>query len=101
TVMPGSLLWDVGDMVRSSTGAPEEEGAAAAFDIDRYDALVDAYIEETGDLLSAAERDAIDVAGPVVTYEQTVRFLTDHVLGDVYFRIDHPGQNLDRARNQL
>ncbi|MCU1448115.1 MAG: aminoglycoside phosphotransferase [Acidimicrobiales bacterium] len=101
TMMPGSLLWDVGDMVRSSTGAPEEDGGAPRFDADRYDALVHAYLEETADLLSTAERDAIDIAGPVVTYEQAVRFLTDHVLGDVYFRIDRPDQNLDRARNQL
>ena len=36
-----------------------------------------------------------------VTWQQAVRYLTDHVCGDIYYRIDHPGQNLERARNQL
>jgi Ser/Thr protein kinase RdoA (MazF antagonist) len=103
TLMPSTLLWDVGDMVRSSTGAPEDErdGDRVRFDLDRYRALLDGYVDETGGLLTGDEHDSLATAGPVVTYEQAVRFLTDHVLGDVYFRVDHPGHNLDRARNQL
>ena len=100
TVMPGSVLWDVGDMVRSSTGTPEEATATVSFDVDRYDALVEAWLAETGDLLTQEERDAVRTAGPVVTFEQAVRFLTDHLQGDVYFRVSRPGENLDRARNQ-
>lgn len=122
TVMPGSVLWDVGDMVRSTTGTVPESTTPAdfrasmpnsrglthesrsgqpVFDVERYRALVEAYLDETGDLLTESERTDIAVAGPVITYEQAVRFLTDHVQGDVYFRIAHRGQNLDRARNQL
>jgi len=101
TVMPGSLLWDVGDMVRSSTGTPDEATARVSFDVDRYRALVDAWLSEVSELLTDAERAAVSRAGPVVTFEQAVRFLTDHINGDVYFRITRSGQNLDRARNQL
>jgi N-acetylhexosamine 1-kinase len=100
TVMPGSVLWDVGDMVRSSTGTPNEATASVAFDRERYQALVGAWLGETGDHLTEAERGAVPRAGVVVTYEQAVRFLTDHLLGDVYFRVRAPGENLDRARNQ-
>jgi Ser/Thr protein kinase RdoA (MazF antagonist) len=101
TVMPGSVLWDVGDMVRSSTGTAEESAATVSFDLERYRTLVEAWLAQTSDLLTPEERDAVPVAGPVVTFEQAVRFLTDHLRGDVYFRITRPGQNLERARNQV
>jgi hypothetical protein len=99
--MPGSVLWDVGDMVRSSTGTADEDAAVVSFDPDRYRALVDAWAAEVGDLLTENERQALPRAGPVTTFEQAVRFLTDHLRGDVYFRVTRPGENLDRARNQL
>jgi N-acetylhexosamine 1-kinase len=103
TVMPGSVLWDVGDMVRSTTGTTEEDvdNTTITFDIARYDALRYAYVEEVDHLLTDAERAALPLAGPVVTYEQALRFLTDHVMGDVYFRVALPGHNLHRGRNQL
>ena len=100
TVMPTSVLWDVGDMVRSSSGA-SEEAATVHFDLERYEALLEAFLSEAGGLLTTAEHAALPVAGVVATYEQAVRFLTDHLLGDVYFRVVQPGQNLARARNQL
>jgi Ser/Thr protein kinase RdoA (MazF antagonist) len=103
TVMPGTVLWDFGDMVRSATGTSGEDadGVGPTFDADRYRALLGAYVHEVDGLLTEAERSALPVAGPVVTYEQAIRFLTDHVMGDVYFRVAKPGHNLDRARNQL
>jgi thiamine kinase-like enzyme len=101
TVMPGTILWDVGDMVRSCTGTSDESARHVLFDQGRYRALLRAWLEETESLLTPPERDAIPVAGPVVTFEQAVRFLTDHLHGDVYFRIARPGENLVRARNQL
>jgi thiamine kinase-like enzyme len=101
TVMPGSVLWDLGDMVRSSTATTDEDTARVSFDGTRYRALVDAWLSEVDDLLTDEERLAVPRAGPVVTFEQAVRFLTDHLQGDVYFRITRPRQNLDRARNQV
>lgn len=101
TVMAGSVLWDVGDMIRSSTGTADEDTAAVAFDVERYDALVEAWLTEVDDLLIDEERVVVPRAGVVVTFEQAVRFLTDHLRGDVYFRVRRPGENLDRATNQL
>jgi hypothetical protein len=101
TVMPGSVLWDVGDMVRSSTGTADEDTAGVSFDAERYAALIDAWLAEVDDLLTDGERRTVPIAGPVTTFEQAVRFLTDHLEGDVYFRVTRPGENLDRARNQL
>ena len=54
-----------------------------------------------GSLLSPLERDRLVLSGMVMTYEHGMRFLTDHLEGDVYFRIHRDGQNLDRARTQF
>ena len=101
TVMPGGVLWDVGDLVRSATATAAEDDPAARFDGARHAGLMEGWLAETGGLLSAEERALLDAAGPVVTYEQAVRFLTDHLAGDVYYRVARRGQNLDRARSQL
>lgn len=104
TVMPGSVLWDVGDMVRSATcPVPEDspDPAAAVMDLDRLAALMDGWLGQTGGLLTDAERSRLGRAGPVVTYEQALRFLADHLAGDVYYRTARPDHNLDRCRVQL
>jgi len=107
TVMPGAWFWDVGDLLRSgATTAAEDEPDPdrAVVAPERYRAIVDGYrqgIATAAGVAQAAELDAIEVAGAIVTYEQAVRFLTDWIAGDVYYRISRPGQNLDRARNQF
>jgi hypothetical protein len=101
TVMAGSVLWDVGDMIRSSTGTADEAARTVRFDVDRYRALIDGWKGEVNGLLTPEELDAVPGAGLVATYEQAVRFLTDHLLGDVYFRVTGPSQNLERAENQV
>jgi Ser/Thr protein kinase RdoA (MazF antagonist) len=103
TVMPGLAAYDFGDLVRSCA-APREDAADAAnprIDLALYEALLRGYLEGTGGLLTPAERDVLPVACQVIAFELGVRFLTDHVLGDVYFRTTRPGQNLTRARLQL
>src|SRR5687768_14968147 len=106
TVMPGAWFWDVGDLLRSgaTTAAEDEpEPDQVAVVPERYGAIVDGY----RDALSAAgvsdhdELEAVGAAGAIVTYEQAVRFLTDWIAGDVYYRIGRPAQNLDRARAQF
>jgi N-acetylhexosamine 1-kinase len=102
TVMPGSWLWDVGDLARSTTGtAAEDEPDHMTFDPARWEALVDGYQEEAGACLTGDEQARLPIAPLVVTFEQAVRFLTDHLAGDIYYRVDRRGHNLDRCRAQL
>jgi hypothetical protein len=66
-----------------------------------FAAVARGYLEGAGDTLLPAERDLMVTAGKLLTYETGVRFLTDHLGGDAYFRTRRPGHNLDRARTQF
>jgi len=104
TVMPGTLLHDLGDLVRSVVAtAGEEETDLARIDVsvEAFSKLAEGYLRGCGDILTQKELELLPVAGSVISYEQALRFLTDHLTGDSYYRINRPGQNLDRARNQL
>lgn len=104
TVMPGTLLSDVGDLIRScATLAAEDERDpdAITVSIPRVEALLRGFLGESGGVLTAAERAHLVFAGILLTWEQGVRFLTDHLEGDRYYRITRPDQNLDRARAQF
>ena len=104
TVMPGLLLHDFGDMVRTATNPVVEDeldASRAVASVPMFEALVRGWLEAMGEVLSPLERDRLVVAGKVLTYECGMRFLTDHLEGDVYFRIHRDGQNLDRARTQF
>jgi Ser/Thr protein kinase RdoA (MazF antagonist) len=104
TLMPGAWFWDVGDLLRSaSSPAAEDEPDVARVVLDRacYDAALAGYVLRVAEHLTAGERDALQVAGAIVVYEQAVRFLTDWLAGDVYYRTTRPGQNRDRARAQF
>lgn len=104
TVMPGVVLNDFGDMVRSATNsAAEDERDLARVEarLPIFEALVDGYLSATRSFLNAAEIAHLAVAGQVITFEIGLRFLTDHLAGDTYFKIKRPGHNLDRAANQF
>jgi Ser/Thr protein kinase RdoA (MazF antagonist) len=104
TVMPGSVLADFGDLARNAAcPAPEDEPDLARVRVDAqlYEALVRGYLAGTGGLLTAVEIALLPLAGPLIALETGVRFLTDHLSGDSYFRIHRPGHNRDRARVQL
>jgi Ser/Thr protein kinase RdoA (MazF antagonist) len=106
TLMPGAWFWDVGDLLRSGSAVGAEDDPnpdRATLVPERYEAIRAGYREalSVAGVGEAAEFEAIEVAGAVVTYEQAVRFLTDWIAGDVYYRIGRPTQNLDRARAQL
>ncbi|MGD7652069.1 MAG: phosphotransferase enzyme family protein [Verrucomicrobiales bacterium] len=103
TTMPGSSLYDFGDMVRSATSASAEDDpdiGNAGILLDRFEALVRGYLS-AATFLNPAERRLLAFSGKLITLELGIRFLTDHLLGDQYFRIQRPGQNLDRCRNQF
>ncbi len=104
TVMPGLLLHDFGDMVRTATNPvaeDEPDASRVVASVPMFEALVRGYLEAMGNFLSPFERDRLVVAGKLLTYECGMRFLTDHLEGDIYFRIHRDGQNLDRARTQF
>ena len=104
TVMPGSLLFDFGDLVRTSTGtAAEDEADASRMEmrLPFFRALAKGFIGETASILTDGERDLLPEAGRSITVEQALRFLGDHIAGDTYYRILRPGQNLDRTRTQI
>ena len=104
TVMPGSLLHDFGDLVRSAAAtAGEEERDPQQVDVsmEMFAALARGFVASCGAQMVAAERQLLAIAGKIITYEQSLRFLTDYLNGDPYYRIRYPEQNLDRARNQL
>jgi hypothetical protein len=104
TVMPGCVGYDFGDMVRSmsvtgSEDAVEADGACVREEL--FAAVARGYLRAIGDVQTPAEIATLVVSGVVLTLEQAARFLTDHLLGDTYYRIERPDQNLDRTRAQL
>jgi hypothetical protein len=104
TVMPGSVLADFGDLARTAAcPAPEDEPDLARVRVDErlYEALVRGYLAGTGGLLTPVEVALLPLAGPLIALETGIRFLTDHLSGDRYFRIHRPGHNQGRARVQL
>lgn len=104
TVMPGFALHDFGDMVRSATNSAAEDErdlSRVAMRLPMYEALVAGYLSAAGGFLNATERAHLAFAGRLITFEIGLRFLTDHLAGDVYFKVHRPGHNLDRARNQF
>lgn len=104
TVMPGTLLSDVGDLIRSSaTTAAEDERDTARIAIrpEVIERLLAGFLREAGSALTEAERAHLIFAGILLTYEQGVRFLTDYLEGDRYYRVTRPGQNIERVRAQF
>jgi len=104
TVMPGLAPHDFGDLVRSSVcRAAEDEGDLHRVDLepDLFEALTSGYLETAGAFLCAAEKEALVLSSKIIVYEQALRFLTDHLEGDRYYRVARPGHNLDRSRVQI
>lgn len=103
TTMPGTLLSDFGELVRSATGGgrDESESGQPQLDLRVFDALARGYLGAAGSLLEDAELRAFPLAGAHLALMNAMRFLTDHLEGDVYFRLFRPGQNLARAETQL
>jgi len=103
TTMPGSALFDFGDMVRTSTAAAAEDEAdlSKVFAKREYfEALARGYLEGAK-FLNEAERANLVFSGGLLTFEVGIRFLADYLNGDTYFRVAYPEHNLVRARNQF
>ena len=103
TTMPGSALYDFGDMVRTSTAAAaeDEKDLSKVFSRKEYfEALVRGYLKDAK-FLNAAELDALAFSGRLITLTIGIRFLTDYLAGDTYFRTAYDDHNLVRCRTQL
>jgi len=104
TVMPGCSLYDFGDMVRSTT-SPTKEDELDLSKIDMqmplFQKLAEGYLSTAGQFLNRSERSHIAFSGKLITFTIGLRFLTDFLSGDTYFRIHRPNHNLDRCRTQF
>ena len=104
TVMPGSVLYDFGDQVRTSVGHFEENEkdiSKVYVDMALFEQLVDGYLSVARDFLVDREIELLWSAGRLITGEIGVRFLADYLQGDSYFKTSYPDENLDRTRTQL
>jgi hypothetical protein len=104
TTMPGSALYDFGDLVRTSTSPVAEDEINADLvkcQENMFEALVKGYLATAKSFLTSVEIDHLVTSGMLITYEVGLRFLTDYLEGDVYFKTKHPSHNLERCRTQI
>jgi aminoglycoside phosphotransferase (APT) family kinase protein len=104
TVMPGLALHDFGDMVRTATSPAKEDEqdlSKVAMQFSMFEALVRGYLASAGDFLTKAEKQQLVFSGKLMTFEQGVRFLTDYLQGDAYYKVSREEHNLDRCRTQF
>lgn len=104
TVMPGSVLADFGDSIRfgASSAAEDETDLDKVYcRLDMFEAYAKGFIKGLEGSLTESEIRALPMGALILTYETGIRFLSDYLDGDVYFRTSYPDHNLDRARNQF
>ncbi|MCE2557657.1 MAG: aminoglycoside phosphotransferase family protein [Acidobacteria bacterium] len=103
TAMPGLAAFDFGDMARSMAHRTDEDARdpeGVEVDLELFGALASGYLDGAR-FLTPDERQSLVDGALVLTLEQAVRFLTDYLEGDVYFRVERPEQNLERCRVQF
>lgn len=104
TVMPGTLVYDFGDAIRfgANTAAEDEPDVSkVSLDLELYQQYVSGYLLGCNGSLTQKELDMLPMGAKLMTLECGMRFLTDYLSGDTYFRIHRKQQNLDRCRTQL
>lgn len=104
TLMPGYFIYDLGDMVRTCVSPVNEEEkdiSKISFRENIYNALVEGYQSQMGDILTDREKKFIPFAGKMMIYIMALRFLADYLRGNTYYHVTYSDQNLVRARNQF
>ena len=104
TVMPGSLCYDFGDSIRfgcNSAAEDEPDTSKVHFVFDLYKTYLDGYLSAVGKSITEREKELLPWGAVIMTYECGMRFLTDYLEGDIYFRTQRERHNLDRARTQF
>lgn len=103
TLMPGTILYDFADMVRSYSNLKEEDDPSVGknFSQENYLALEKGFLKHLNECLEPIEKNNLKLAAKSIIYIQALRFLTDFLNQDVYYKINYPIQNLNRAKNQI
>lgn len=104
TIMPGAAAYDFGDCIRfgASTAAEDETDLSKVeMDLHLFEVFTKGYLSNANKFLTAEEKDSLVTGAYLMTLECGVRFLTDHLNGDVYFKIHRENHNLDRCRTQF
>ena len=104
TTMPGLSINDFGDSIRfgaNHAAEDEKDLSKVNFDIDLFEAYTRGFLDGAAGTLTQAELDYLPWGAKLMTLECGIRFLTDYLMGDVYFHITRPEQNLDRCRTQF
>ena len=104
TVMPGTILFDTGDMMRTGCSLAEEDDedlGKVRFSVPFFQAMREGYLSLSSGMITEMEASLFNESGMAITFIMALRFLTDYLNGDTYFRIDRPDHNLIRARNQI
>lgn len=104
TTMPGYFFSDVGDMIRSMTPSLDENSTnwnALTVQKEIYQSIIEGYRLGIGSAFTSKENEHIHHAGLIMIFMQGIRFLTDYLSNDRYYKISYPDQNLNRAKNQL
>ena len=104
TVMPGLSAYDFGDAIRFGANTADEDErdlSRVSLSLPLYEAYARGYLSEAGKVLTEAELHSLPIGAKMMTLECGVRFLTDYLNGDQYFKVAYPEHNLARARNQF
>ena len=104
TVMPSSVLFDYGDMVRTFTSPAaedEKDETKISFRIEHFEALTRGYLEGLKGSLKPVEKENLLLGARAIIYEQTLRFLTDYLLGNPYYKVKYAEHNLVRTKTQV
>lgn len=102
TIMPGTVLSDFGDMVRTfAPDCTEDSDGPVQMRMEALEMLCRGFLEKTSGFLTPAERENLPLGAQWIIGEQALRFLTDYLAGDTYYKTQYPEHNLVRARNQL
>jgi hypothetical protein len=102
--MPGLSLNDFGDAIRSGANTAVEDEtdlSKVSLDIDLFESFSSGFLKTAGSALTDLEVELLPFAAKLMTFECGIRFLTDYLNGDAYFKIHRKGHNLDRARTQF
>ncbi len=104
TIMKGTICYDFGDAIRAGCNSAEEDEAdlnKVYFDFDKYEAFAQGYLRTLGQYITEEEKENLAFSCILITLECGIRFLTDYLSGDCYFKTSYPKQNVNRTRTQF